>query len=93
MDNGSKFWVVCKHFKVTDAGPIPFDDESPEPTTAAPVTASNIDPLRGTFDNISNNIRQGALADDIADLRAAGIEVDNEDIAPKRQWLLCQGWD
>ena len=85
IDNGSEFWVVCKHFKVTDAGPTPFDDESHEPTPAAPAAASNIDPLRGTFDNVANNIGRGASADDIADLRAAGIEVDNEDIAPENE--------
>ena len=80
IDDGSEFWISCHNFKVTIEGPTPFPDETPSPPSDR--EANSADSLRGQFTNV-NNIGRGASAADIADLRAQGIEVDNEDPAPE----------
>ena len=84
IDDGSEFWIVCRNLSVTTIGARPFDDEAPpEGTVQRQATTATADPLRGQFENVSNNIGRGASAQDIAELRDAGITVDNEDPAPE----------
>jgi hypothetical protein len=84
IDDGSEFFIVCRNISVTATGARPFDDEAPpEGTVQRQATTSSADPLRGQFENVSNNIGRRASAQDIAELREAGITVDNEDPAPE----------
>ena len=48
---------------------------SPEP--------NNNKEARGSNENASNNIGQGANQEDIAELRRQGVEVENEDCLPE----------
>ncbi|KAL7475079.1 LOW QUALITY PROTEIN: hypothetical protein ACHAW6_001011 [Cyclotella cf. meneghiniana] len=81
IDNHHKFIIICTNFKVTRAPVNPFEDE------VAPIHAPDADT---DIDHAScvNNVNILALncaatADDIAELHAQGIEVDNKDPAPE----------
>ncbi|KAL7524687.1 hypothetical protein ACHAXR_004709, partial [Thalassiosira sp. AJA248-18] len=84
IDDQSEFWICCSNFKVTTAAAEPFEDERPAPRVAAAQRATGAtNDLRGTFENVQNNIGRGATAEDIQALRDQGITVDNEDAAPE----------
>ena len=81
IDNGSKFHICEKNFQV-DQDPVqPFEDELVATACAhlcAPEPDNNQE-ARGSNNNTSNNISQGANREDIAELRRQGIEVVNDD--------------
>ena len=69
IDDGSEFWIVCRNLSVTTIGARPFDDEAPpEGTVQREAATATVNPLRGQFENVSNNIGRGASAQDIAEL-------------------------
>ena len=62
----------------------PFEDESVATAHTHPCAPEpdNNQEARGSNENTSNNIGQGANQEDIADLRRQGVKVENEDCLP-----------
>ena len=61
-----------------------FEDESMTTACAHPAAEpDNNKEARGSNENTSNNIGQGANQEDIAELRRQGVEVENEDCLPE----------
>ena len=80
-DNGVIFHITCKNFRVETVGAIPFDDKvvviaQIAPQETGPVTAA-IAGDRLSVHDVAPNIR-GVLAEEIAELRQQGIEVDDD---------------
>ena len=84
INNGSEFHICADNIRV-DQDPVqPFEDESLETACAHPVPEpDNNQEARGSNENASNNIGQGANQEDIAELQRQGVEVDNEDCLPE----------
>ena len=62
----------------------PFEDESTKTECAHPAAETdNNKEARGSNENASNNIGQGANQENIAELRRQGVEVENEDCLPE----------
>ena len=61
----------------------PFEDELMATACAHPAPEpDNNQEARGSNENASNNIGQGANQEDIAELRRQVVEVENEDCLP-----------
>ena len=80
IDNGVIFHITCKNFKVEVDGATPFEDEvvvrvptTPQPTAQATAAAGD----RTSVHDVAPNVR-GVLAEEIAELRQQGIEVDDD---------------
>ena len=84
IDDGSEFHICANNFRV-DQDPVqPFEDESMATAIAHPAAEpGNNKEARGSNENASNNIGQGANQEDIAELRRQGVKVDNEDCLPE----------
>ena len=78
IDNGVAFHITCKNFRVEIDGATPFDDKvfvlAPQET--GPVTVATAGD-RLSVHNVAPNIR-GVLAEEIAELRQQGVEVDDD---------------
>ena len=87
IDNGVIFHITCKKFRVETVGATPFDDEvvviaQIAPQETGPVTVATAGD-RLSVHNVAPNIC-GVLAEEIAELRQQGIEVnDDNDPAPE----------
>ena len=90
IDAGTIFHIVCSNFKVETEGAVPFPSETvpnaPDEPDASPQTVledvQRIQELRMSTSDVVSNI--GPAADDIAELRNQGIEVDDDnDPAPE----------
>lgn len=80
MDDNTVFHIVCKHFRVDQKSPDGNVFETPSAAlTTAPL--DNAEDRASTVDIASNVVRGEVMPEEIADLRAQGIEVDNEDPA------------
>ena len=63
---------------------LSFKDESMTTPCTHPVAEPDFNKeARGSNENASNNIGQGANQEDIAELRRQGVEVENEDCLPE----------
>ena len=73
IDDGSKFPICAKNFRV-DQDPVqPFEDESMTTPCSHPADEpDNNKEARGSNENASNNIGQGANQEDIAEARRQG---------------------
>ena len=85
IDDASKFHIWANNFRL-DQDPVqPFEDKSFATACAhlcAPEPDNNQE-ARGSNDNTSNNIGQGANQEDIVELRRQDVEVENEDCLPE----------
>ena len=87
IDNGVIFHITCKNFRVETVGATPFDDEivvsaKIAPQETGPVTVATAGD-RLSLHDVAPNIR-GVLAEEIAELRQQGVEVDDDnEPAPK----------
>ena len=79
IDDGTEFFIVCSNFKVEVEGAHHFVDEAAVAGPPAAVDEHLIERVSAT--NHGSNITGDA--EDIANLRAQGIEVDNEDVLPE----------
>ena len=88
IDDNTIFHIVCNNFKVDVAASIPFEDKAVVSVTVTAPTSQDsererVTALRTAGDNVLPNIR-GALAQEVAELRQQGIEVDDDNKpAPK----------
>ena len=81
IDDNTIFLIVCNNFKVDAAPSIPFEDEA---VMSAPVTLptaqdgerERVTALQTSGDDVLPNIR-GAVAQEVAEPRQQGIEVDD----------------
>ena len=80
-DDHHKFVIVCTNFKVTRVPVNSFEDEVAP--VHAPGADTDIDCTSNVNDNNTLALNHAVTADDIAELRAQGIEVDNKDPAPE----------
>ena len=85
FDDNTTFNIVCGNLKIEQEGPNgPFADEVEAPIAATPTppAAAAVDPnaaARASTANVTNNLRTDAgVAEDIAELRRQGIEVDDD---------------
>ena len=84
IDDVSEFHIYANNFRV-DQDPVqPFEDES----MTTPCTHFAAEPdfdkeARGSNENASNNIGQGANQEDIAELFRQDVKVENEDCLPE----------
>ena len=80
----AEFQICANNFQV-DQDPVqPFEDESMATACAHPAAEpDNNKEARGSNENASNNIGQGANQEDIAELRRQGVDVENEDCLPE----------
>ena len=79
IDDGTIFHIVVNNFRVDQAGIIPFEDEQ-APTAPPPEPAEQTleeIALRVSTEDERRNFRS-VLAEDIAELRQQGIEVDDD---------------
>ena len=84
IDDGSEFHICANNFQVDQDPVLPFEDESMTNPCTHPVAEPHLNKeARGSNENASNNIGQGANQEDIAELRRQGVEVENEDCLPK----------
>ena len=85
IDDEIKFHVCANNFRVYQDSVQPFEYDLVETARAHPRAPEpdNNQEARGSNDNLSNNIGQGANQEDIAELRRQGIEVENEDCLPE----------
>jgi hypothetical protein len=83
INNHQKFIIICTNFKVTKAPANPFEDEVAPMHTPGneedPDHASNIN------ENNIFTLNCGATSDDIAELRAQGIEWTTKTLPPRTQ--------
>ena len=80
IDDRRKLHICANNFRVDQDSVQPFEDELMETTCAHPATEpDNNKEARGSNENESNNIGQGANQEDIAEIRRQGVEVENED--------------
>jgi len=82
VDDHDKFVIVCTNFKVTRTPQVPFDDEVEQENQPNDADAN----IRGSHTeehNIATTNNHGTTSEDIAELRAQGIEVDDKGPAPK----------
>ena len=82
IDDSTIFHIVCNNFKVEVAASIPFEDEAVVTTSVTLPTAQDgererVAALRTAGDDVLSNIR-GAAAQEVAELRQQGIEVDDD---------------
>ena len=77
-DDSVVFHIVCCNFKVSVEGPTPFEDEVGTTLRSSTVSVINPPPLSEEI-----TVQLVGRAADIADLRADGVEVDDEDPAPE----------
>ena len=84
IDDGSEFHICANNFLV-DQDPVqPFEYESmTNPCTHPAAEPDNNKEARGSNENASNNIGQGANQEDIYELRRQGVEVEIEDCLPE----------
>ena len=84
IDDGSKFHICANNFRV-DQDPVqPFEYESMTTPCTHPADEPDFNKeARGSNENASNNIGQGANQEDIAELRRQGVEVENGYCLPK----------
>lgn len=74
IDDGTIFHVVCSNFRVGTAAGTPFEDElAPAPRQAAAATNDEVE-LRTSHANVNRS----ELAQEVAELRQQGIEVDDD---------------
>ena len=95
IDDGTIFHICCGNFKVEEAASTPFEDELAA-TPSTPVTATTLQQstearrrqeLRTSERDVTANI--GPLAQEIAELRMQGIEVDDDnEPAPENAQLF-----
>ena len=79
IDDGNEFQICANNFRVDQYPVQPFEYESMTTTCTHPAAEpNNNNEARGSNENASNNIGQGANQEDIAELRRQGVEVDNE---------------
>ena len=78
IENGVVFHITCKNFRVDTDGATPFDDEVVvlAPQETGPVTVATAGDRLSVHD-VAPNIH-GVLAEEIADLRQQGVEVDDD---------------
>ena len=79
IDDRSEFNIYANNLRVDQEPVQPFEDESVATACAhsrAPEPDNNQE-ARGSNENTSNNIGQGANQEDIAELRLQGVEVEN----------------
>ena len=85
IDDGSEFHICAHNFRL-DQDPVQlFEYELVATACANPNSPEpdNNQESRGSNENTSNNIGQGANQEDIAELRWQGVEVENEDCLPE----------
>ena len=84
IDDKSEFHICANKFRV-DQDPVqPFEDESMKTPCTHPAAEPDFNKeARGSNENASNNIGQGANQEDIAELRRQGVDVENEDCLPE----------
>ena len=80
-DDTTTFHIVCCNFKVLVVGPSPFDDEVD--ATPRPAAPANVPPVQEDANITPEQQATVGWAADIADLRADGVEVDDEGPAPE----------
>ena len=85
IDERSEFHICANNFRV-DQDPVqPSEYELiTTPCTHPAAEPDNNKEARGSNENASNNIGQGANQEDIAELRRQGVEVENEDCLPEK---------
>ena len=84
IDDGSEFHICANNFRVDQEPVQPFEDESMATACANPdPETDNNKEARGSNENASNSIGQGANQEDIAELQRQGVEVENEDCLPE----------
>ena len=85
INDRSEFHICANNFRVDQYPVQPFEDELVATACAHPCAPEpdNNQEARGSNNNTSNNIGQGANQEDIADLRRQGIEFENEDCLPE----------
>ena len=83
IDNDAIWFIVCSNFKVEVEGETPFPDEGgtpPAPPPPAPGAGDGTDEARSSCENELSNISPG---DEVSEIIASGVEVDNEGPAPE----------
>ena len=78
IDDDAVWYIVCSNFKVEVEGPTPFPDEVPPPAPEAPANVTDDD--RSSVENAPSTNSAG---DEISEIIASGITVDNEGPAPE----------
>ena len=81
INDGSEFHICANNFRLYQDPVQPFEDKSVATACDHPCATEpgNNQKARGSNENTSNNIGQGANQEDIAELRRQGVEVENED--------------
>jgi hypothetical protein len=88
INDGTKFFIVKKNFKVEQSPTIPFESEGPQEPAVPPIPAPNIDAEwlldRNAVTNIVSGLSCTATREEIDELRRQGIEVnDDNEPAPE----------
>jgi hypothetical protein len=83
IDDNTIFHIVCANFKVVTGAATPFEDElTLTPVLRVPTESAEerarVAALRLDEGDITPNVRGAFVAEDIAELRREGIEVDDD---------------
>jgi hypothetical protein len=82
INDGTKFFIVKKNFKVEQRPTIPFESEGPQELAVPPISAPNIDAEwsldRIVVTNIVSGLSRTVTREEINELQRQEIEVDDD---------------